>query len=67
MQYIPQIPLGDGGLRVAHHRHLQLHTRDTRVGGDQAEEVRQRVHSGRVHVHAVLLLAAQQVPAVRQP
>lgn len=34
---------------------------------NQIEKVRQRVHSGHIHVHAVLLLAAQQVLAVRQP
>lgn len=37
------------------------------MGGDQAEKVQQRVHPGRLHVHEVFLLAAEQVPAVHQP
>lgn len=37
------------------------------MGGNQAEEVRQLVHPSHIHVHAVFLLAAKQVLAVRQP
>jgi len=37
------------------------------VGRNQAEEVRQFVHPSHIHVYAVLLLAAEQVLAVRQP
>jgi len=46
---------------------MQLRARNTRVDRNQIEKVRQRVHAGRVRVHAVLLLAAEQVLAVHQP
>jgi hypothetical protein len=37
------------------------------MGGNQTKEVRQFIHSSHIHVHAVLLLATEQVLAVRQP
>lgn len=46
---------------------MQLLARDTRDGGKQTEEVRQRVHPGRLDVHEMFLLAAQKILAVYQP
>jgi len=37
------------------------------VGGNEAKEVRQLVYPSYIHMHAMLLLAAEQVLAVRQP
>lgn len=36
------------------------------MGGNQVEKIRQLIHAGRFHVHAVFLLVIEQVPTIRQ-